>query len=271
MRVLKEINDEAYSAVAKNTYAGTKYSVEKSRLNIVLSILRRYQTDSLLDVGCGEGIYIRKMQPYYKLLIGLDFCKAALLDIKKEMKDIKNVEFILADAQKLPMQKHSIDFVLSSELLEHTENPIEVIKQIDDASAEYVLLTVPIETSENFNATVDLTCPDQDVLKHQLKRNLEKTSTTHVYKFSYHFMEGILKKIPDLEVLDERSSAIAFFGSGSMRRIVSRWKPLEQLWKFVETELLSRVLIFRADYHTIGSEFCVFVLKRRNYGGRKER
>lgn len=266
MRVLKDLQEQAYPHIVaqERVYEGTKYSIEKSRLNMVVSTLERCEANSLLDVGCGQGIYIKELQPYYKLLVGLDFCKVALVGIKKEMKNVRNVELVLCDAHKLPIRAHTFDVVLSSELLEHAQNPIEVIRQIDSTATEYILLTLPIETSESWKDTVDLACTDEGILRDQLMKTFKNTRTTHIHQFSYVFMRNILERIPDLDLIDVRSSGITFLGSGTLRKVVAKWKLLEQLWGLVETRLLSKVLIFRANYNIIGNEYCVFLLKRRN-------
>lgn len=272
MKALRELQDKAYSTIAKRgIYAKPEYSIEKSRMNLVISILKRYVAEAILDVGCGEGIYIIKMRPFYKLLIGLDFCRAALLDIKKETGKAENIECILADAHKLPIKNDSIDLVISSEVLEHTENPSKVFDQISDVSKRYVMITVPIEMSKNARTVVDLTCFDPQALKHRLQSIVEKTKTSHIHQFSFHSFEKMLRKNEDLEVVERRGSAFTFVGSGTMRKLISKWKPLELCWKLIEIKLLSRMLIFRTKYRILGNEFGVFVLKRNSSKAKSRR
>jgi ubiquinone/menaquinone biosynthesis C-methylase UbiE len=263
MRVFKDIQDIAYLTVAKKgLYSKPEYSVEKSRMILVMDILRKYPADIFLDVGCGEGIYIKKLRNSYKFLIGLDFCRQALLDIKKEI-GVENVELIMADVHHIPIKDGAVDLALSSEVIEHVENPSEVIRQISAVSRKYVVITVPIETNQKAKTTIDLLTKDSEVLKHQLQRNLEITKTTHIHEFSFAYIEQALVNSGKLEIVKKRAAAFTFLGSGNLRRSVYKSKILRVLWKFVETELLSRFLIFKANLKIMGNEFGVFLLARK--------
>jgi len=76
--------------------------------------LKKYATDKkILDVGSGGSSYERF------------FPNRLSVDIDPERKPD-----IVADAQNLPFQNEEFDFVLCTEMLEHTENPFAVEKEL---------------------------------------------------------------------------------------------------------------------------------------------
>ena len=76
--------------------------------------LKKYATDKkILDVGSGGSSYERF------------FPNRLSVDIDPERRPD-----IVADAQNLPFQNEEFDFVLCTEMLEHTENPFAVEKEL---------------------------------------------------------------------------------------------------------------------------------------------
>ena len=88
---------------------------------------------SILDFGCGKGeiLYeITKINPHARC-IGLDVSHVAIQDAKK--KNPHYSFFQINDGGKFPIPDNSIDFVFSSEVIEHvydTENAIQEISRI---------------------------------------------------------------------------------------------------------------------------------------------
>lgn len=57
--------------------------------------------DSLLDVGCGEGRYLRKLAPVVGKITGIDFSQQLIELAKKTTASLDNVEVILGRAEHL--------------------------------------------------------------------------------------------------------------------------------------------------------------------------
>lgn len=80
----------------------------------------------VLDVACGTGALIFQLAPKCKKAVGIDFSETMILSAQKEKKkrDLKNIEFIVADATRLSaFQDGEFDAVTLSMAL-HQFNPM---------------------------------------------------------------------------------------------------------------------------------------------------
>jgi ubiquinone/menaquinone biosynthesis C-methylase UbiE len=111
-------------------YSGTMWAPEKVRLApyYLQALKLRWCLKDLtgvkgrvLDLGCGIGGVPKAIKHYRPDLevIGCDISKKA---ISYARKNPEGVEFILADACKLPFKKDSLAAVVSFDVLEHLEN-----------------------------------------------------------------------------------------------------------------------------------------------------
>lgn len=90
---------------------------QSRRAQAVLSFLSPMPSDSILDVGCGEG-FVTHFLERAGLVVGIDTGKSSLLLAKHKSKQ-SNVEFICADSMALPLRTASFDKAVILEILEH--------------------------------------------------------------------------------------------------------------------------------------------------------
>ena len=80
-------------------------------LEKIISVLKTYNIDSLLDVGCGEGYYSRHLYNELKVpTYGIDISKYACLKASKLSKDIT---YIVASSYELPFFDKSVDAIIN--------------------------------------------------------------------------------------------------------------------------------------------------------------
>jgi len=115
-------------------------------VNEIKKTTKRFNREAtLLDIGCGDGIY-EKLLPkevsdsYYK--IGLDFSNKQLIKAKKNFNETHLVDL---DSGKLPIKAKTVDLTICSEVLEHLFFPEKVIDEIHRVLKPkgIVLITVP--------------------------------------------------------------------------------------------------------------------------------
>jgi ubiquinone/menaquinone biosynthesis C-methylase UbiE len=99
----------------------------------------------VVDFGCGNGEIlkeIKKINPALKC-IGLDVSNEALRQAKEKNPDVDF--FKIEDGEKLPLKDSSIDFVFSSEVIEHiydTQNAFKELSRILKPGGK-ALITTP--------------------------------------------------------------------------------------------------------------------------------
>ncbi|GAB4367963.1 MAG: hypothetical protein Kow0042_08920 [Calditrichia bacterium] len=104
---------------------------------------------TIADIGCGNGIITNSLGKNFRI-IGLDRSLTAL----KGFRHIK----IGGDIRYIPLKRSSIEFVLSSEVLEHLpgQNLKLAVSELKRISRKYILITVP--NGENLNKNL-IKCP----------------------------------------------------------------------------------------------------------------
>ncbi len=97
-----------------------------------LKIVPDLNGKSVLEVGCGRGDFASQLgetYPYAKI-VATDFSAAAIAYARSKLTQNQNVTFHIADAQSLPFDDDSFDYVISCECLEHVDIPTRMISEI---------------------------------------------------------------------------------------------------------------------------------------------
>jgi ubiquinone/menaquinone biosynthesis C-methylase UbiE len=107
-------------------------------------MLKLAHPEKILDVGCGEGVTLDKIQKMKigKKLEGVDNFDDA---ITIGTKTFPNLSLKKADIYNLPYKDNSFDMVLCNEVLEHLERPQDALDELRRVSSKYLLLSVPHE------------------------------------------------------------------------------------------------------------------------------
>lgn len=113
------------------------------RIGRYLSLIEAREP-TILDAGCGEGfIDALLMEKFaYTNLVGLEYADEAI-KIAKQINP--EVRYIQGDITKMPFQDHAFDIVISTEVLEHLEEPGIALKELIRVAKKFVLITVPHE------------------------------------------------------------------------------------------------------------------------------
>jgi len=152
---------------------------------------------TILDFGCGAGQILKEIQkinPRAKL-IGLDVSEKALGEAKKEL---PGAEFYgINDGEKVPVSDNSVDFIFSSEVIEHiydTENAVSEVNRILKPGGK-LLLTTPyhgfiknliILLSGKFDSHFNPTGPHVRFFSKRTLSNLLKKFGFKIEKLGYY-------------------------------------------------------------------------------------
>jgi ubiquinone/menaquinone biosynthesis C-methylase UbiE len=87
---------------------------------------------TVLEVGCGRGATLLELARRGADVVGLDYSEEAIAVCRAwalETGTAERVEFVKAEAQKMPFESESFDFVFSVGLLEHFKDPMEILRE----------------------------------------------------------------------------------------------------------------------------------------------
>jgi 2-polyprenyl-3-methyl-5-hydroxy-6-metoxy-1,4-benzoquinol methylase len=102
-------------------------------------------TDSVLDIGCGQGMVAADIAKKAKRVVGIDF-EAKKIAWAQRTYNAPNLTFIVGDALKdLPNQ--SFDVVVLSNVLEHIDKREEFLRSIQPLARTF-LIRVPMITRD---------------------------------------------------------------------------------------------------------------------------
>ncbi|MCB0162649.1 MAG: class I SAM-dependent methyltransferase [Anaerolineae bacterium] len=100
-----------------NTSGNNPYR-EAQRL-LTIEACRPGRDDTVLELGCGTGLYCRMLSPRVKRMIGVDYSPATIERAKAQTPQA-NIEYVLAGIQKLTMfPDHTFDKMISIDVFEH--------------------------------------------------------------------------------------------------------------------------------------------------------
>jgi methionine biosynthesis protein MetW len=105
----------------------------------ISSICRPFPHRSILEIGCGDGAIIRQLESFAENVAGLEISQAA---VNQCVQDGLNVA--LFDGSRIPYADKSVDLAILSHVVEHLENPREVLYEAARI-ARHVFVEVPLE------------------------------------------------------------------------------------------------------------------------------
>jgi 2-polyprenyl-3-methyl-5-hydroxy-6-metoxy-1,4-benzoquinol methylase len=110
------------------------------------SLFTRADPQSILDVGCGEGVLTERWAQRLgeKPVVGLDLPDAKL-EAEWAARRRENLEFRTFDGGDLPFADGSFDLVAATEVLEHVPDPERTLAEMARVAARHLLVSVPRE------------------------------------------------------------------------------------------------------------------------------
>lgn len=109
----------------------------------------RFKDKTLLDIGVGSGYVTIEMAKIGLKVIALDISKVVLNNTKKYKSDLKlkNITTMLSNAEQLPLENMSVDYIVANAVLEHLPNEAKAIyewKRVLKPKGR-IMITVPIK------------------------------------------------------------------------------------------------------------------------------
>ncbi|KKQ25102.1 MAG: Type 11 methyltransferase [Microgenomates group bacterium GW2011_GWC1_37_12b] len=94
-----------------------------------LDFLDLKKESKLLEVGCGDGVFLKRIVKTYKVKAwGIDISSNSIRRAKID--DEQKIKFRVADATKIPFPKNSFDNIICFDTLEHIKDQNKVIEEM---------------------------------------------------------------------------------------------------------------------------------------------
>ena len=103
-------------------------SYERRRLQGLLEIVKQYPHDTILEVGCAEGVFTSELSKIAKRVVAIDVSPTALARAKQRCKDVTFVQSSLQDFQ----WDSRFDLVVCAETLYYVKDVPEAIQHLSN-------------------------------------------------------------------------------------------------------------------------------------------
>ncbi|MDG1990195.1 MAG: class I SAM-dependent methyltransferase [Dehalococcoidia bacterium] len=130
-------NNDDKNSIAKNKLGNPTYvwqSGQDRRLQLIESSLKNNKSKTIIDLGCGVGAYAHAINQKKYNVFGLDIEHNRIMDAKNSMNNPQNshfIEFCSAVGEALPFKNNIIDAIILNEVIEHVNNEVMVIQEIN--------------------------------------------------------------------------------------------------------------------------------------------
>ena len=100
-----------------------KYQAALAHLNIT-------GHSTVLDVGCGTGLFFSHIAPQAQTVVGVDISRLLLLQAKKRAQRFHNVHLVQADGDHLPFSDKQFSVVFAFTVLQNMPKPLETLSEL---------------------------------------------------------------------------------------------------------------------------------------------
>ena len=134
----KDINNSIASTKLGNpTYVWQ--SGQERRLTLIEAHLTKISAKNIIDIGCGVGAYTQKIYQKGYNVFGLDVETERIEKAKKIEEANQNtniLEYMSAVGEFLPFKNSTIDAIILNEVIEHVDNEVKVVSEIERVLAK---------------------------------------------------------------------------------------------------------------------------------------
>jgi ubiquinone/menaquinone biosynthesis C-methylase UbiE len=108
-----------------------RYAEEQAlKYKAALELLNITRNSSVLDVGCGTGLFFSHIAAEAETVVAVDISRLLLRQAKMRARDFRNVHIVQADADHLPFKKDQFSIVFAFTVLQNMPKPLETLSEI---------------------------------------------------------------------------------------------------------------------------------------------
>lgn len=126
------VNNEFYNDLGEKWFEETNHPIAllraENRLRNPWIMSQLKPGSKVVDLGCGAGLLTNALAQAGHAVVGIDLSKNCL-EMAQRKDATKSVTYLQADASSTPLSSSDFDVVCAMDLLEHVQNPQEVIAE----------------------------------------------------------------------------------------------------------------------------------------------
>lgn len=167
----------------------------------------------VLDLGCGDGLFLEMLKNKNIKGIGIDISKVALERARLKGLDVREFNFV---DNKLPFEDRSFETVTLLEVLEHLYQPENTLREAHRLTKRNLVLCVP-----NFNSL-----PLRIQMLRGQRPKCNRSRQGHVYWFNWEILENLLKNNNfEIEIIKVNSFFTWAPGLKNIMQFLARIRP----------------------------------------------
>lgn len=236
-------------------------------LNVPLSELK------LLDVGCGTGNYINKLEDYVGSITGLEYNDGMLSKCHEKFKNSKNVTIIKGSALDFPFKDEKFHVIIMNQVMHHLDGNNKLLNNPKEISFPNIKKSI----SQVYEHLVD-----GGKFLANITFNSQQKSFWYVNHLIPHILDTYFKIFPRKNVLLQILSESGFGNKIELHKInenminekyyydidlvhKQEFRNCESSWSLInETELESVLAKFEILKEEIGKEEFIKLIKHEN-------
>lgn len=120
---------------------------QETKYNIILKSMKKTSFGTILDVGCGSGLFLQKIANVSKIRVGVDISHKMLSNAKKN--NTSSTYLICADADYLPFKKKIFDSVFTFTFLQNMPDPKSTLHEIGRVGKHKSIFGITFHNNSN--------------------------------------------------------------------------------------------------------------------------
>jgi len=120
-----------------------RYAEEQAaKYQAALKHLSINRNSTVLDVGCGTGLFFSHIAAEAETVVGVDISRRLLLKAKERTRAFRNVHIVQADADQLPFRDAYFNVIFAFTVLQNMPNPSETLMEIEQNAKQCAPIVV---------------------------------------------------------------------------------------------------------------------------------